>query len=72
VPKEFYTDRAQYKAALEKNLDSFKHNGAISLVAAQAVYRDLKSFDPQLQSATVDLSKTFDMTFQQKAAAKYR
>jgi len=72
VPKDYYTDRALYKAALEKNLESFRHDGAISLAAAQAVYRDLKTFDPQLQNATVDLSKTVDMTFQQKAAAKYK
>lgn len=72
VPKEYYTDRALYKAALEKNLEGFKHDGAISLAAAQSVYRDLKTFDPQLQNATVDLSKTFDMTFQQKAAARYK
>jgi len=72
VPKDYYTDRALYKSALEKNLDTYKHDGAISLEAAQNVYRDLKTFDPQLQSATVDLSKTFDMSFQQKAAAKYK
>ncbi len=72
VPKEYYSDRALYKAALEKNLEGFKHDGAISLEAAQNVYRDLKTFDPQLQNATVDLSKTIDMAFQQKAAAKYK
>jgi hypothetical protein len=40
--------------------------------AAQAVYKDLKTFDPGVQSAAVDLAKTLDMTFQQKAAQKYR
>ena len=72
VPKEYYTDRALYKAALEKNLDGFKHDGAVTMEAAQNVYRDLKTFDPGLQNATVDLSKTFNMTFQQKAAQKYK
>jgi len=72
VPKEYYTDRALYKAALEKNLEGFKHDGAISLEAAQNVYRDLKTFDPGLQGATVDLTKTIDMSFQQKAAQKYK
>jgi NitT/TauT family transport system substrate-binding protein len=71
VPKEYYTDRALYKAALEKNIETFRHDGAISLDAAKNVYRDLKTFDPQLQNATVDLTKTMDMSFQQKAAAKY-
>lgn len=72
VPKEYYADRAIYKAALEKNLEGFKHDGAIGMDAAQAVHRDLRSFDPGVQKATVDLSKTFNMAFQQKAAQKYR
>ena len=72
VPKEYYTDRALYKAALEKNLDGFKHDGAVTMEAAQNVYRDLKTFDPGLQNATVDLAKTFNMSFQQKAAQKYK
>jgi NitT/TauT family transport system substrate-binding protein len=72
VPASYYTDRAVYTNALKANLESFKHDGAIGMDAAQAVYRDLKTFDPQLQGATVDLAKTIDMTFQQKAAQKYR
>ena len=72
VPPEYYTDKALYKAALEKNLESFRHDGFISQEAAQNVYRDLKTFDPGLQSATVDLTKTTNMSFQQKAAQKYK
>jgi len=72
VPADYYTDKAQYKAALEKNIDTYKHDGSIGIDAAQAVYRDLKSFDPQVQTATVDVAKSFNMTFQQKAAQKYR
>lgn len=33
VPSEYYTDRALYKAALEKNLETYKHDGAIPLEA---------------------------------------
>jgi NitT/TauT family transport system substrate-binding protein len=72
VPKEYYVDRALYKAALEKNLDGFKHDGAITMEAAKAVHRDLSSFDPGVQKATVDLAKTFNMTFQQRAVQKYK
>ncbi|HEY3179107.1 MAG TPA: ABC transporter substrate-binding protein [Casimicrobiaceae bacterium] len=72
VPADYYTDKAQYKAALEKNIETYKHDGSIGVDAAQAVYRDLKSFDPQVQTATVDVAKSFNMTFQQKAAQKYR
>jgi NitT/TauT family transport system substrate-binding protein len=72
VPPSFYTDKAQYTAALKANLDNFKHDGSISIAAAQNVYKDLKTFDPGLQSASsIDLAKTIDMSFQQKAAQKY-
>jgi NitT/TauT family transport system substrate-binding protein len=72
VPPEYYTDKALYKAALIKNLDGFKQDGFIGPEAAQGVYRDLKTFDPGVQTATVDLTKTVNMTFQQKAAQKYK
>ena len=70
VPPEYYADRALYKAALEKNLDGFKHDGFISAEAGQNVLRDLRSFDPTVQAAKVDVAKTVNMTFQQKAAQK--
>jgi len=72
VPPEYYADRALYKAALEKNLETYKHDGYISAEAGQNVLRDLRSFDPTVQSATVDVAKTVNMTFQQKAAQKFR
>ena len=72
VPTDYYTDKALYKAALEKNIETYQHDGAIGLDAAAAVYRDLKSFDPQVRTATVDVAKSFNMTFQQKAVQKYR
>ena len=34
--------------------------------------RDLKSFDPTVQNANVDVAKTINMTFAQKAAQKFR
>ena len=72
VPADYYTDKALYKAALEKNIDTYKHDGSISLDAGRNVLRDLKTFDPTVQSANVDVAKTINMTFQQKAAQKYR
>ena len=72
VPTDYYVDKAQYKAALEKNIDTYKHDGTISLQAGQNVLRDLKSFDPTVQAANVDVAKTINMTFAQKAAQKYR
>ena len=72
VPADYYVDKAQYKAALEKNIDTYKHDGTISLQAGQNVLRDLRSFDETVQKANIDLSKTVDMSFAQKAAQKYR
>ncbi len=72
VPPEYYTDKALYLAALKANLETYRHDGVISMAAAQSVYKDLKTFDPGLQNTTVDLAKTLDMAFVQKAAQKYR
>ncbi len=72
VPPEFYTDKALYKAALERNLDAMKHDGAISLEAGENVARVLTTFDPGLKGFKVDVAKTIDMSFQQKAAAKFK
>ena len=68
VPPEYFTDKALYKAALEKNLATFKHDGFISTAAGEHVAHDLLSFDPTMQGKKIDLAKTVDMTFQQKAA----
>jgi NitT/TauT family transport system substrate-binding protein len=72
VPPDYYTDKALYKAALEKNIETYKHDGSISLEAGRNVARDLKLFDPTMQNANVDVAKTVNMTFQQKAAQKYK
>src|SRR5947199_7106415 len=64
VPTEYYTDRAIYKASLERNLETYKHDGSIPLEAQRNVERDLLSFDPTMKGAKIDLSKTVDMSFQ--------
>jgi NitT/TauT family transport system substrate-binding protein len=72
VPADYYSDKALYKAALEKNLETYKHDGSISLEAGRNVARDLKLFDPTMQNVNVDVAKTINMTFQQKAAQKFK
>jgi NitT/TauT family transport system substrate-binding protein len=72
VPAEYYTDKALYKAALEKNLETYKHDGSISIDAGRNVLRDLRSFDQTVQNANIDVAKTINMTFQQKAAQKFK
>jgi len=68
VPPEYYTDKALYRAALEKNIATFKHDGFISSAAGEHVAHDLLTFDPTMQGKKIDFAKTVDMTFQQKAA----
>jgi len=68
VPPEYYTDKALYKAALEKNIATFKHDGAITKEAGDHVAHDLLTFDPTMQGKTIDFAKTVNMSFQQKAA----
>ena len=45
---------------------------AIPLEAQRNVEHDLLTFDPTMKGAKIDLAKTVDMSFQQKAAAKYK
>ena len=68
VPPEYYTDKALYKAALEKNIETFRHDGSITKEAGDHVAHDLLTFDPTMKGKTIDFTKTVDMTFQQKAA----
>jgi NitT/TauT family transport system substrate-binding protein len=72
VPADYYSDKALYKAALEKNIETYRHDGIIGAEATRNVYRDLSSFDPGVRTATIDLAKTIDMSFALKAAQKYK
>jgi NitT/TauT family transport system substrate-binding protein len=72
VPPEYYTDKVLYKAALSKNVETFKHEGFISTAAGEHVAHDLLTFDPTMQGKKIDLARTVDMSFQQKAAQKYK
>lgn len=73
VPPEYYgDDPALYKAAFAKNQEGFSPDGLLSMDGAKNVYAVLKSFEPTLQSATIDLAKTFDNGFVQTALKKYK
>ncbi|MDQ6620367.1 MAG: ABC transporter substrate-binding protein [Pseudomonadota bacterium] len=72
VPPEYYTDRNVYRASLEKNLETYRHDGSIPLDAQRNVERDLLSFDPTMKGAKIDLARTVNMSFQQKAAQRFR
>jgi NitT/TauT family transport system substrate-binding protein len=72
VPADYYTDRAFYKASLERNLETYKHDGSISAEAQRNVMNDLLSFDPTMKGAKIDTVRTVNMAFQQKAAQRFK
>lgn len=73
VPAEYYgDDPTMYKVALLKNMEGYSPDGLFSMDGAKNVYKVLNSFEPAVQSAKIDLAKTFDNSFAQKALKKYR
>jgi NitT/TauT family transport system substrate-binding protein len=66
-------DPALYKKGLEKNLAGYSKDGLMSLPAAENVYKVLAQFEPSvIKAGKIDLSKTFDNRFAEKADKKYR
>jgi NitT/TauT family transport system substrate-binding protein len=74
VPAEYYGDKlALYKSALAKNKEGFSPDGRLSMAGAKNVYAVLREFEPGVQKAAnnVDLAKTFDNGFVERALKKY-
>jgi NitT/TauT family transport system substrate-binding protein len=73
MPAEYKAGNpALYKEGFLKNEKGYSADGTMSLAAAQNVYKVLKAFEPSVMNAgNLDLSKTFDNAFVQKAHAKY-
>jgi len=64
---------ALYKQGLEKNLAGYSKDGLMSLAAARNVYKVLDQFEPSVMKAgKIDLSKTFDNRFAERANSKYK
>jgi NitT/TauT family transport system substrate-binding protein len=73
VPPEYYgDDPTMYKVAFLKNQEGFSPDGMLTMDGAKNVYAVLKSFEPTVQSAKIDLGKTFDNTFVQAALKKQK
>lgn len=73
VPPEYYgDDPTLYKVALLKNTEGFSPDGLFSAEGARNVFKVLNSFEPTVQAAKIDLAKTYDNAFAQKALKKYR
>jgi sulfonate transport system substrate-binding protein len=56
-----------------KNMPGYSPDGQISLEAAQNVLNLLKQFDPSVIASgnKIEVEKTFDNSFAEKARAKY-
>ncbi len=60
-------DKALYVKALEANLGTFSKDGIPSMGDMRAALDTLVAFQPELQDARIDLSKTFDDSFAKRA-----
>jgi NitT/TauT family transport system substrate-binding protein len=70
VPPEYYAgDRALYRTMIESNRERVSPDGRISVEAAEITYRNLAMFDDTLKRAKIDLAKTFDNAFVERALA---
>jgi NitT/TauT family transport system substrate-binding protein len=68
VPPEYYAgDRDLYRAMIENNRKRVSPDGRISPEAAERTYNNLKGFDDRLKNAKIDLAKTYDNTFVERA-----
>ena len=68
VPPEYYAgDRDLYRAMIENNRKRVSPDGRISPEAAERTYNNLKGFDDRLKNAKIDLAKTYDNTFIERA-----
>ena len=73
VPPEYYGDDPTiYKVALLKNTEGFSPDGLFTAEGAKNVFNVLNSFEPTVQAAKIDLAKTYDNSFAQKALKKFK
>jgi NitT/TauT family transport system substrate-binding protein len=70
VPEEFYlNDKDLYIEAVKNSLPTYSRDGVITMSSMKAA-QELLSFDAEVAAAQVDLPKTFDGRFVEKAAKK--
>ena len=70
VPEEYYgQDRSLYRIVVERNRGSVSRDGRIPLEGAGRVFRNLVAFEETLKDAKVDVARTFDNSFIDKAAS---
>jgi len=70
VPEDYYLgDKPLYMAAVKANRPVYSLTGVIPAAGMTSASDMLVAFDPELKDAKIDLAKTFDDRFVQKAAA---
>lgn len=70
MPEEFALgDKALYVQSIKTNLPAYSPDGRFIKDGPETALKVLKAFDPNVQKATIDLSKTFTETFVIKANA---
>ena len=68
VPPEYYAgDRALYRVMIESNRERVSPDGRISPEAANITYKNLAAFEDTIKDAKIDLAKTYDNTFIERA-----
>jgi NitT/TauT family transport system substrate-binding protein len=69
VPEQYYLgDRALYLAAVGNSRPMYSTTGVVSATGMKNAYNMLVQFDQELRDAKIDLAKTYDGRFVQKAA----
>jgi NitT/TauT family transport system substrate-binding protein len=68
VPPEYFAgDRALYRVMVESNRARVSPDGRISPEAANITYRNLAAFEETFKDAKIDVSKTYDNSFVERA-----
>jgi NitT/TauT family transport system substrate-binding protein len=68
VPPEYYAgDRDLYRTMIESNRERVSPDGRISPEAADRTYRNLAAFEATIKNAKIDLAKTYDTSFMERA-----
>jgi sulfonate transport system substrate-binding protein len=70
MPEEYALgDKALFIASIKANHDAYSPDGRFMKDAPETAYKVLKAFDPGVQNAKIDLSKTFTSKFVEAANA---
>jgi NitT/TauT family transport system substrate-binding protein len=68
VPPEYYGgDRDLYRGMVENNRERVSPDGRISPEAASLTYRNLTAFEETIKNAKIDVTKTYDNSFVERA-----